>query len=72
MKLEDFQNMPAHDRALICLALLLDDQEAVAFLQLNSKNGAVYTEILEMFINMQEDMRASLASTILRDALNEL
>ncbi|MGI6681031.1 MAG: hypothetical protein ACOX3T_06100 [Bdellovibrionota bacterium] len=72
MKLEDFQNMPAYDKALICSAVLLDGEKAVAFLQLDAKNGAKYVEALEIFIRMQEDMRCSLAATILRDALNDL
>lgn len=72
MKLEDFQKMAAYDKALICMAVLLDGEKAVAFLQLDAKKGAQYVEALEVFIRMQEDMRCSLAATILRDSLNDL
>ncbi len=72
MKLEDFQKMPAFDKALICTAVLLDDDKSVAFLQLDSTNGAQYVEALEVFIRMQPDARSSLAATILRDAINDL
>ncbi len=72
MKLEDFQKMPAFDKALICMAVLLDDDKAIAFLQLDRKNGNQYVEAVEIFIRMQPDARASLAATILRDSVNDL
>ena len=72
MKLEDFQKMPAYDKALVCMSVLLDGEKSVAFLQLDAKKGTQYVEALEVFIRMQEDMRLSLAATILRDALNDL
>lgn len=72
MMLEDFQKMPAKDKALVCMAVLLDGEKAVAFLQLDANNGAMYVEALDIFIKMQEDMRYSLAATILRDSLNDL
>jgi hypothetical protein len=67
MAMEDFLNMPARDRALVAIAVLLDGMEASVYLDDNAemKKHAAW------FAALQSELRMPLLGSLLRKSLSE-
>jgi hypothetical protein len=60
------------ERALICFALLLDGQEALAYLENDPSYSRKLKEPLTRIAELQADIRIPYVGSLLRRALNEL
>ena len=60
------------ERALICMALLLDGHEALAYLENDPAYSAKLKEPLTRLAELQADVRIPYIGSLLRRALNEL
>ena len=72
MNYKKILTIPARDRALAAIEVLLDGHEGEVFLGNDSSKSKLLQELAKDFASIEPAHRVPLLGTILRNALNEL
>lgn len=72
MDTQRFKNLPARQRALVAVAVLLDGRDAATFLENDALNGTALGRAANDVAALDADLRMPLVGTLLRQALREV
>ena len=72
MNTSQFNRLTNRERALICIAVLLDGFEAGTFLSSDIVKGEAYDNVANDFANLNPELRMPLLGTLLRMASKEM
>ena len=72
MNLKYVKDLQARNRALVCIAVLLDGMEAVSYLEQDSELGNQLASAANYLASQQPELRMPLVGSLLRDALAEM
>lgn len=72
MDVARLKNLNARSRALIATAVLLDGQDAAAYLAHDHERSQVFEELTHGILKLDLELRFQLMATILREAVDEL
>lgn len=66
-----FRHLPAHERAVVAVAVLLDGFESVDYLALDRVNGGRLSEAAAGLAGLEPELRMPFVGTLLRRAIEE-
>jgi hypothetical protein len=72
MSTEQFRKLSARDRALVAVAVLLDGNDAPAYLEADATKGPALKAAAQELAQLEHEMRMPFVGTQLRIALEEL
>ncbi|HMO01946.1 MAG TPA: hypothetical protein PKD37_01495 [Oligoflexia bacterium] len=72
MNLREFLKLPARERGLVAIAVLLDGIDATIYLDSAADNQASLKEYAAHLIGLNSELRTALLGSILRSALEDL
>ncbi len=72
MDLQRLRSLGAFDRALVCVAVLLDGRDATTYVENDATRGTALKRAAEDLASIEMDLRMSYAASVLRKSLEEL
>lgn len=72
MNTRRFRQLPARERALVAVAVLMDGNDAVSYLEPDARNGENLKAAAQELAQLEPEMRMPFVGTMLRLALEEL